>query len=161
MTIMSRRQELALQSPLQSDCGCLNEIIALLLEELSDHVKFMRDPTRGGLAAVTNEIVQACGCGIELIEEALPLDPAVKAAADILGFDILNIANEGKFVAVVSPEAQDKALEIMRKHPLGQKAACIGQVGPKQPHSLVEMTTRIGGQRIVQMPYGRELPRIC
>jgi len=161
MTIMSRRQELALQSPLQSDCACLNEIIANLLEELSDHVKFMRDPTRGGLAAVTNEIVQACGCGIELIEEALPVDPAVKAAADILGFDILNIANEGKFVAVVSPEAQDAALEIMRKHPLGQKASCIGQIGPKQLHGLVELTTRIGGQRIVQMPYGRELPRIC
>jgi hydrogenase expression/formation protein HypE len=161
MTIMSRRQELALQSPLQSDCACLNEIIAMLLEELSDHVKFMRDPTRGGIAAVTNEIVQACGCGIELVEESLPVDPAVKAAADILGFDLLNIANEGKFVAVVSPEARDKALEIMRKHPLGQKAACIGQIGPRQPLSLVELITRIGGRRIVQMPYGRELPRIC
>ncbi len=89
------------------------------------------------------------------------MDPAVKAAADILGFDILNIANEGKFVAVVSPEARDEALEIMRKHPLGQKAACIGQIGPRQPLSLVELITRIGGRRIVQMPYGRELPRIC
>ncbi|MEN6306648.1 MAG: hydrogenase expression/formation protein HypE [Anaerohalosphaeraceae bacterium] len=161
MTIMSRRQELALQSPLQSDCACLNEIITMLLEELSDQVKFMRDPTRGGLAAVTNEIVQACGCGIELREDALPVDPTVKAAADILGFDILNIANEGKFVAVVSPQAQDAAMEILRKHPLGQKAACIGHIGPKQPHGLVELITRIGGRRIVQMPYGRELPRIC
>jgi hydrogenase expression/formation protein HypE len=121
----------------------------------------MRDPTRGGIAATMNEIVQACGCGVELREDKLPVDPAVKAAADILGFDILNIANEGKFIAVITPDAETKALNILCSHPLGRKAVRIGTVGPKQPHNLVELITQIGGRRIVQMPYGRELPRIC
>jgi hydrogenase expression/formation protein HypE len=161
MTIMSKRQELSLQSPLESDCACLHEIIGQMLDACGDKVKFMRDPTRGGLAAVTNEIVQACGCGIELIEEMLPVHPVVKAAADILGFDILNIANEGKFVAVVSADAAEKAVAAMRSHPLGKKAVCIGRISDRQHHSLVELITRIGGRRIVQMPYGRELPRIC
>jgi len=161
MTVMSQRQELTIQSPLQSDCACLHKIIGLLLDQLGPKVKFMRDPTRGGIAAVTNEIVQSCGCGVELWEENLPVNPAVKAAADILGFDMLNIANEGKFIAVVSADAEQKALDILRNHPLGKKAARIGTVGPKQPHSLVELVTSIGGRRIVQMPYGIELPRIC
>jgi hydrogenase expression/formation protein HypE len=161
MTIMSKRQELAIQSPLQSDCACLHEIIGLLLDALGPKIKFMRDPTRGGLAATANEITQACGCGIEIEEDKLPVDLAVKAAADILGFDILNIANEGKFIAVINPDAEKTALDILRSHPLGRKAARIGTIGPKQPHSLVELITRIGGRRIVGMPYGRELPRIC
>jgi hydrogenase expression/formation protein HypE len=161
MTIMSKRQELAIQSPLQSDCACLHEIIGLLLDALGPKIKFMRDPTRGGLAATLNEIVQSCGCGIEIEEDKLPVDPAVKAAADILGFDILNIANEGKFIAVIAPDAEKQAVDILRSHPLGRKAARIGVIGPKQPHNLVELITRIGGRRIVQMPYGRELPRIC
>jgi hydrogenase expression/formation protein HypE len=113
------------------------------------------------LSATLNEIIQACGCGIEIEENKLPMDPAVKAAADILGFDMLNIANEGKFIAVVSPDAQARAIEIMRSHPLGKKASSIGTVGARGPHSLVELITKIGGRRIVQMPYGRDLPRIC
>jgi hydrogenase expression/formation protein HypE len=161
MTVMARRQELTIQSPLQSDCACLHGIIGLLLEQLGPKVKFMRDPTRGGLSATLNEIIQACGCGIEIEENKLPMDPAVKAAADILGFDMLNIANEGKFIAVVSPDAQARAIEIMRSHPLGKKASSIGTVGARGPHSLVELITKIGGRRIVQMPYGRDLPRIC
>jgi hydrogenase expression/formation protein HypE len=161
MTIMSKRQKLAIQSPLQSDCACLHDIIGMLLDALGPKIKFMRDPTRGGLAATANEIVAASGCGIEIEEDKLPVDPAVKAAADILGFDILNIANEGKFVAVINPDAEKTALDILRSHPLGRKAVRIGTIGPKQPHSLVELITRIGGRRIVGMPYGRELPRIC
>jgi len=158
---MSKRQELAIQSPLQSDCACLHEIIALLLNELGPKVKFMRDPTRGGLSATLNEITQSCGCSIDIEETKLPVDTAVKAAADILGFDILNIANEGKFIAVVSADAGQKAVDIMRSHPLGKKAARIGTIGAKGEHNLVELITAIGGRRIVQMPYGRELPRIC
>jgi hydrogenase expression/formation protein HypE len=161
MTIMSKRQELAIQSPLQSDCACLHDIIGLLLKELGPKVKFMRDPTRGGLAATLNEITQACGCSIDIDETKLPVDPAVRAAADILGFDILNIANEGKFVAVVHADAAQKAVDIMRNHPLGKKAARIGTIGTEGEHNLVELITAIGGRRIVQMPYGRELPRIC
>lgn len=161
MTIMSKRQDLTLQSPLESDCACLHDIIGQLLDACGGQVKFMRDATRGGLAAVTNEIASACGCGIELIEDKIPVNASVKAAAEILGFDILNIANEGKFVGVVSASAADKALQAMRSHPLGKKAACIGRVTDRQSHSLVELVTRIGGRRIVQTPYGRELPRIC
>lgn len=161
MTIMSKRQDLAIQSPLQSDCACLHEIIGLLLDQLGPKIKFMRDPTRGGLAAVTNEVIGACGCNIEIEENKLPVDPAVRAAADILGFDILNIANEGKFIAIVSPDVERKAIDIMRSHPLGKKSCRIGTIGARQEHCLVELITAIGGRRIVQMPYGRELPRIC
>jgi hydrogenase expression/formation protein HypE len=88
----------------------------------------------------------------------------VQAAADMLGFDLLNIANEGKVVMVVAPEAAEAAVQLCRGHPLAKKAACLGRVNPKAegaPAGLVEMITRIGGRRIVQMPYGRDLPRIC
>ena len=121
----------------------------------------MRDPTRGGLAATLNEITKETGLSIEINQADIPVDPTVQAAADMLGLDVLTVANEGKFVAVVSPQDAQKCLNICRKHPLGQKAAIIGEVVKTVDVSVVEMNTRIGGRRIVQMPYGRELPRIC
>ena len=124
-------------------------------------VKFMRDATRGGLAAVLNEIVEGADFGIEIRDTDIPIKPSVQAAADMLGFDVLNIANEGKFVAVVSPETADACLSMCRNHALGRDAALIGEVVASQGAPLVELLTRIGGRRIVQMPYGRELPRIC
>jgi hydrogenase expression/formation protein HypE len=98
---------------------------------------------------------------IEICEADIPIKPTVQAAADMLGFDVLNIANEGKFVAVVSPEDADASLSICRAHALGQDAAIIGEVAAAPEVPLVELHTKIGGRRIVQMPYGRELPRIC
>jgi hydrogenase expression/formation protein HypE len=98
---------------------------------------------------------------IEINEVDIPINPTVQAAADALGFDVLTIANEGKFVAIVSPESADDCLNICRKHRLGKKAHIIGEVVETADAVVVEMVTKIGGRRIVQMPYGRELPRIC
>jgi hydrogenase expression/formation protein HypE len=133
----------------------------LLLEAAAGDIRFMRDPTRGGLAATLNEIVRGSGHLLEIREDQIPVDPAVQAAAEMLGLDVLNVANEGKFVAVVAPESADRCLELCRGHELGSNAAIIGQVRPASQVPVVELVTRIGGRRIVQMPYGRELPRIC
>ena len=98
---------------------------------------------------------------IEIREIDIPVKKTVQAAADMFGFDVLTIANEGKFVAVISPESAEDCLKICRNHPLGKEAMIIGEVIRSQDVPLVELATRIGGKRIVQMPYGRELPRIC
>jgi hydrogenase expression/formation protein HypE len=160
MTIISQREGIQFESRLFSDCAALADLTCMLFERTGG-VKFMRDATRGGLAAVLNEIVEGAGLAIEIRDADIPLKPSVQAAADMLGFDVLNIANEGKFVAVVSPQTADVCLELCRSHPLGRDAALIGEVVASQGVPLVELRTKIGGRRIVQMPYGRELPRIC
>jgi len=160
MTIISQRQDIKFQSQLQSDCAALSGLICELLESTTG-VKFMRDPTRGGLAATLNEISKASTLSIEINEADIPVKPMVQAAADMLGFDVLNIANEGKFVAIVSPESANDCLGICKKHPLGKEARIIGEVVQTRDVPVVELITKIGGRRIVQMPYGRELPRIC
>ena len=161
MTIMSQREGLKFDTPLASDCACLHELTEMLYETLGDAVKFMRDPTRGGLAATLNEVAQSAGVNVELTETALPVDKTVQTAADMLGFDLLNIANEGKVLAVVDADVADKALGLWKSHPLGQNAAIIGNTTQTNESPLVELMTKIGGRRIVQTPYGRELPRIC
>jgi hydrogenase expression/formation protein HypE len=161
MTIMSQREGLQFQTPLASDCACLHELTELLYENLGSQVKFMRDPTRGGIAATLNEVAQSGEVNVELVETALPVDGTVRAAAEMLGFDLLNIANEGKVIAVVAQDVAEKALALWKKHPLGCKAACIGTVTMAKDRPLVELITKVGGRRIVQTPYGRELPRIC
>lgn len=160
MTIISQREDIKFQSRLQSDCAALAGLTCELLES-TNGIKFMRDPTRGGLAATLNEISKVSGLSIEIREDDIPVKPTVRAAADMLGFDVLNIANEGKFVAIVSPESADDCLNICKKHPLGKEAGIIGEVVQSRDVPVVELITKIGGRRIVQMPYGRELPRIC
>jgi hydrogenase expression/formation protein HypE len=160
MTIISQREEMKFQSQLKSDCASLAGLICELLENTSG-IKFMRDPTRGGLAATLNEIARSTTLSVEIRETDIPVRPAVQVAADMLGFDVLTIANEGKFVAVVSPESADDCLSICRNNKLGKEANIIGEVVGTLDVPLVEIETRIGGKRIVQMPYGRELPRIC
>ena len=160
LTIISQRKGIKLQSQLKSDCAGIAGLTCQLLENTSG-VKFMRDPTRGGLAATLNEICKGAGLGIEINEADIPINPTVQAAADMLGFDALNIANEGKFVAIVSAGSANDCLNICKEHPLGKKAKIIGEIVDASDAPLVEMVTRIGGKRIVQMPYGRELPRIC
>jgi hydrogenase expression/formation protein HypE len=160
MTIMSLRQDIGFQSQLKSDCAAIADLTCKLLTETKG-IKFMRDPTRGGLAATLNEIAMQTSLGIRINDADIPTNPTVQAAADALGFDVLNIANEGKFVAVVAPQIAEDCINICRRHPLGQQAAIIGEVVETDDGPVVEMTTRIGGRRIVQMPYGRELPRIC
>jgi len=160
ITIMSHREGISFESPLASDCAALSPLTDLIMKGC-DGVKFMRDPTRGGLAATLNEIVETTELSIDIVENDIPIDKTVQAAADMLGFDVLNIANEGKVVIVVSTDDADKCLDICRSNKLGKDAAIIGEVVEIQQHPLVEMVTKIGGRRIVQMPYGRELPRIC
>jgi len=160
MTIVSQREGIRFESPLSSDCAGLAELTCRLFENVPG-IRFMRDPTRGGLAATLNEIVEGCRRSVEIEEKQIPIQPAVQAAADMLGFDVLNAANEGKFVAVVSPEAAPECLRICREHPLGRNARIIGAIVETRDVPLVELRTRIGGRRVVQMPYGRELPRIC
>ena len=182
LTVISQREGIKFQSKLQSDCAGLAGLTCQLLENtsginpvrnktsessvprlkgISKGVKFMRDPTRGGLAATLNEISRGSGLSIEIREADIPVKAVVQAAADMLGFDVLTIANEGKFVAIVSPESADDCLNICKNHPLGKNARIIGEVIGTSDVPVVEMITKIGGKRIVQMPYGRELPRIC
>ncbi|MHC4983854.1 MAG: AIR synthase-related protein, partial [Planctomycetota bacterium] len=124
-------------------------------------VKFMRDPTRGGLAATLVELAVSAGRSIEIEEPAIPVNRAALAAAELLGLDLLTIANEGKLVAAVANEAADEARAILARHEIARRAAVIGTVGQMGEPPLVEMITRVGGRRVVQMPYGEELPRIC
>ena len=160
MTIVSQREELNFDSPIQSDCACLHDLIAQILQKAPD-VKFMRDPTRGGLAATLNEIASGANCDIEITEDAIPANPTVRAAADMLGFDLLDIANEGKVVIVASPDSARAVLDACKQHPLGKNASLIGQAKSPEGAPVVELITKIKGRRIVQTPYGRELPRIC
>lgn len=160
MTIVSQREGIRFESQLESDCAGLAELTCSLFASVAG-IRFMRDPTRGGLAATLNEIVEGSRLSVEICEREIPVRPEVQAAADMLGFDVLNAANEGKFVAVVSSETADECLRICRSHALGTNARIIGEIVETRDVPLVELRTKIGGRRIVQMPYGRELPRIC
>jgi len=160
MTVISQRKDISFQTQLKSDCAALAGLTGELLEKTAG-VKFMRDPTRGGLAATLNEISGQSRLSIQISEPDIPVNPTVQAGADMLGFDVLNIANEGKLVVVVAPDVAGACLDICRNHPLGKNASLIGEIAEPGDAAMVEMTTKIGGKRIVRMPYGRELPRIC
>ncbi len=160
LSVMSQREGLEFQTELLSDCAGLGGLIGQLLEN-TDGVKFMRDATRGGLAATLSEISSGSKLNIEIHEKNIPIKPSVQAAADMLGFDILTIANEGKFVAIVKPESADDFVKICKAHPLGKETSIIGKVTESSGEPTVRLITKIGGKRIIQMPYGRELPRIC
>ena len=123
-------------------------------------MRLMRDPTRGGLAATLNEIAHQSRVGFRIEEAAIPVKPEVAAACELLGLDPLNVANEGKLVAVVAPEAAERLLAAMRAHPLGRDGAIIGEV-VEDDHCFVQMTTSFGGARIVDWLSGEQLPRIC
>ncbi|MHC5061760.1 MAG: hydrogenase expression/formation protein HypE [Planctomycetota bacterium] len=160
MTIISQREGIKFESQLASDCASLAGLTCKILENTAG-VKFMRDPTRGGLAATVNEIADATCHSIVLYENNIPINPTVRAAADMLGFDLLNIANEGKVVIVAAAEVADKVLDICKDDPLGTDAEMIGEVTESEDGPVVELITKPGGRRLIQMPYGRELPRIC
>ena len=159
MAVMIARGELALEVELESDTAPVHELAASLLE-LGGAVRWLRDPTRGGLATALNELAQDAELAVALEEAALPLRPTVVGACEILGIDPLYVANEGKLVAVVAPEAADDALERLRGHELGAEAAIIGEIRA-EPEGLVLLDTAFGGSRIVDMLVGDPLPRIC
>lgn len=162
MAVMSQRKGLSFRAELVSDCAALNPLTAMLMEHLGDAVRFMRDPTRGGLAATVVEISEATRRDVELDEASIPVNRTAHAAAEMLGLDLMSVANEGKLVAVVAPEAAAEAVQLLRGHELARQASIIGQIGAAaDDNPLVELCTSIGGRRIVQMPYGEELPRIC
>ncbi|GAB5468363.1 MAG: hydrogenase expression/formation protein HypE [Rhodospirillales bacterium] len=157
--ILDARGDLALDSPIESDCQPLNGLIDALLAACPD-LHSLRDATRGGLATVLNEFAEAAGVGIAIDEAALPLREAVKGFCEILGLDPLYLANEGKLVAVLPAERAEAALAALRSHPAGREAAVIGRVVEK-PAGRVVMNTLLGGRRVVDLLVGDQLPRIC
>lgn len=159
IAVMTRREGLSFESDIKSDCAALNGMIADILDQ-SGGIRVLRDPTRGGIAATLNEIAEAASVGIELLESEIPLDEQVKAVSSLLGLDPLYIANEGKVLVVVEGAMADEVLSVMRKHPEGKESARIGRIVSTHPGRVV-METTIGTRRIVDMPAGEQLPRIC
>ncbi|HBA26253.1 MAG TPA: hydrogenase expression/formation protein HypE [Nitrospinae bacterium] len=159
ISVLSKREGIELESEIESDCKPLNSLIMAVLESGAD-IKFMRDPTRGGLAATLNEFTNGMEWGILLDETEIPIRDEVRSVSDILGFDPLYIANEGKVVVIVSSKDKDKVLNIMKNHPHGKEAKSIGEI-VSSPKDIVALKTVVGGTRIVDMPSGEQLPRIC
>ncbi len=157
--ILCARGDMALETPIESDCAPLHGLIAALIAA-APGVRFLRDPTRGGVATVLNEIAEASQIAIEIDERATPIREEVKAFCEILGLDPLYLANEGKIVVIAPPEEAEAALGAMRAHPLGERAAIVGRVQSGEP-GRVTMRTVFGGRRIVDMLVGEQLPRIC
>jgi hydrogenase expression/formation protein HypE len=158
VAVLSQREGLEFESEIVSDTAPLHELVQALLAAVP--VRFLRDPTRGGVATTLNELVRAGRFGVEIEEKAVPILPAVASACDLLGLDPLTVANEGKFLAVVPADAAGQALEVLRNHPLGRKATRIGCVVGDHPGYVVARTA-FGTSRIISMPTGELLPRIC
>jgi len=157
--ILAARGDLALDSPIASDCASLHGLVAALLAA-APGTRFLRDATRGGVAAVLNELAAASGVGIELFEAALPIGEAVRGLCELLGLDPLYLANEGKLIAIVPEPQAEAALAALRRDPLGIDAAMVGRVVAGPP-GRATLRTVLGGRRIVDMPVGEQLPRIC
>ena len=158
-TILNARGDMHLTTPIESDCAALHGLIDAVLAA-APHTRFFRDATRGGLATVLNEVAEASQVGIEIVETQTPIRAEVKGFCEVLGLDPLYLANEGKVVCVVPAEEAEAALGAMQSHPLGTAAANLGQVTDGRPGRVV-MKTVFGGQRIVDMLVGEQLPRIC
>ncbi len=159
IAILLARNELALAAPVRSDCQPLNSLVCAMLGACSD-VHCLRDATRGGAATVLNEFAHSSHVSIRLWETALPLSEPVRGACEILGLDPLYLANEGKLVAIVPAAHAPAVLAAMRAHPMGRDAAVVGEVCA-QPAATVVLSTAIGGDRVVDMLAGEQLPRIC
>ena len=159
LTVMLAREMPEMHSGLTTDAAPLNALVAHLLDVVPG-VKFMRDPTRSGLSGVATDLAKACNCNIVLDESSIPISAQARHAADMLGLDPLEVANEGKIVVVTTAADAESARQAMQEHPLGRDAAVIGRV-EESPDGICELHTVIGGRRIVQKPYGEQLPRIC
>ncbi|WP_428489448.1 hydrogenase expression/formation protein HypE [Rhodopila sp.] len=157
--ILIARNQLALQADIESDCQPLDRLVAAMLAAYPN-IRCLRDATRGGVATVLNEFAQSSNVGIRITERDVPLREEVKGACEILGLDPLYLANEGKLVAIVPQDGVDAVLSAMRAHPSGVGAAIIGEVTANRP-GMVTMQTIFGGERIVDMLVGEQLPRIC
>jgi hydrogenase expression/formation protein HypE len=158
--IMLARGELELDADVVSDTAPLWTIASAVMHAAGDGLRMMRDPTRGGVATVLNEIAGEADLGVVLDEGAVPVRPAVHGACEILGIDPMYVANEGKLLAITSPDTADAALQAMRQSPGGQEAAVVGEIA-EQPPGMVLVNTAFGGTRIMDMLIGDPLPRIC
>jgi len=160
VAVMVAREELGISADLQSDTAPLHTLVAAMLQAGGEAVHALRDLTRGGLAAGLNEIAAASGVGMLVEAAAIPVRPEVAGACEILGLSPYAVANEGKLVAMVELAAAEAVLQAMRSHPLGGNAAIIGQVAAESP-GLVRVQTAIGTSRVMELPAGELLPRIC
>lgn len=159
MAVLSKREGLSFEAPIQSDTAALHTLVNAMLGTGAT-IKVMRDPTRGGLATTLNEIALQSGVGMQIHEKLIPVNPAVAAACEFLGLDPLYVANEGKLLAICEAADADKLLSCMRDHPLGLASSIIGEVIADR-HGFVQMTTTLGGTRMVDWLTGEQLPRIC
>jgi hydrogenase expression/formation protein HypE len=159
IAVLSQREGLSFSTKLQSDCAPLNKLVAEIIR-VSPLIHCLRDPTRGGLATTLNELARQSKVGINIEEEKMPVREEVQAACEMLGFDPLYVANEGKLVAIVAPEDAEAVLDRMQQNTYGRNAAVIGEVRQGHPGQVV-MRTRLGASRIVDMLVGDLLPRIC
>ncbi len=159
MAVMSVREGLEFESEIRSDTRALNGLVEEMYR-VSSEIHFLRDPTRGGVASTMNEIASSAHKGVRLFEQAIPVSDNVRAACEILGFDPLYVANEGKLIAIVASHDAENILAAMKRHPFGTESAIIGEVTNDHP-SVVVLQTAIGGERVVDMMSGEQLPRIC
>jgi hydrogenase expression/formation protein HypE len=159
IAIMSVREGIEFETVLESDSASLADLTRAMLEACPS-VRWMRDPTRGGVSSALNELARAAGVGVRLDEAAVPLRPEVCGACEMLGLDPLYVANEGKLIAVVPAEDAERLLETMRAHPLGRNAALVGRIVAEHAGMVIARSV-IGGDRVVTMLSGEQLPRIC
>jgi hydrogenase expression/formation protein HypE len=160
VAVMSKRENLEFETEIRSDSAALHGLVAEMVAAAGPSLRVMRDPTRGGIAATLNELAHRSNVGFSIEEEAIPVRAEVAAACEFLGLDPLNVANEGKLIAIAAPEGADALLAAMRAHPLGVDAAIIGRA-VEDDNCFVEMRTAFGGGRIVDWLAGEQLPRIC
>ena len=160
MAIMTSREGLSFQSRIKSDCAALNGMIGSILDEVPLAIHAMRDPTRGGVAATLNELAVSSSVGIEINETTILVKPDVRGACELLGIDPLHVANEGKLVMAVAADKVQTVLDVMRTFDLGRDAVIIGSVVDDHP-GMVVMRTVYGSRRIIDLPLGEQLPRIC
>ena len=160
VAIMSLRKGLQFETALQSDSAALNGLVETMVKQAGGAIRVLRDPTRGGLAATLNEIADQSGVGIRLHENTLPIRAEVRGACELLGLDPLNVANEGKLIAIVDAASAGQLLAAMQSDPHGRHAAIVGEV-IDDPMQLVRMVTSIGGERVIDWLHGEQLPRIC
>mgnify|MGYP003350843923 CR=1 FL=1 len=160
MAIMSQRQGLGFDTGIVSDTRNVNHIVTGMLDMFGEGIRFLRDPTRGGLASVLNEVAGQTTHGLSIRQADIPIDEEVEGACEMLGLDPLLVANEGKLIAIVPPAAADDVLDAMRTHEHGRRAVRLGRIGAEHPR-IVVMKTAIGGTRVIPMPIDEVLPRIC
>jgi hydrogenase expression/formation protein HypE len=159
IAIMSVREGIEFETALESDTAPLYDLVRVMLEACPE-IRCMRDPTRGGLSSALNELAAASGVGVKLTESSIPVRREVRAACEMLGLDPLYVANEGKLIAVVPPAGAENVLAAMRERALGRNAAIIGEVVTDHP-GMVTLKSLVGGERVVSMLAGEQLPRIC